>query len=87
MKANIHPFYRTVMFHDTRADTYYKVGSTIKTEKTIDIDGQSYPYVTLEISAASHPHYTGKQKQVSSEERIAKFHQRFGQISSPKGNR
>ena len=33
MKLGIHPQYRTVIFHDTSADAYFKVGSTIQTEK------------------------------------------------------
>ncbi|MDI4577320.1 50S ribosomal protein L31, partial [Escherichia coli] len=28
MKAHIHPPYRTVVFHDTSANEYFKVGST-----------------------------------------------------------
>ena len=30
MKPNIHPEYRTVVFHDTSVDEYFKIGSTIK---------------------------------------------------------
>ncbi|MCD3082429.1 50S ribosomal protein L31, partial [Salmonella enterica subsp. enterica serovar Enteritidis] len=33
MKPDIHPVYRTVVFHDTSANEYVKVGSTIKTER------------------------------------------------------
>lgn len=28
MKPNIHPEYRTVVFHDTSVDEYFKIGST-----------------------------------------------------------
>ena len=28
MKPNIHPHYRTVVFHDTSANEFFKVGST-----------------------------------------------------------
>lgn len=62
MKSGIHPQYRTVVFHDTSADAYFKVGSTIKTEKTIEFEGERFPYVTLDVSSQSHPFYTGKQK-------------------------
>ena len=34
MKKEIHPEYRDVLFHDTGADTYFLIGSTIKTDKT-----------------------------------------------------
>ncbi|MBA8032637.1 50S ribosomal protein L31 [Citrobacter freundii] len=29
MKPDIHPFYRTVVFHDTSANEYFKVGSDV----------------------------------------------------------
>lgn len=55
MKPNIHPTYRTVVFHDTTANEYFKVGSTIKTDREIELEGKTYPYVTLDVSSKSHP--------------------------------
>ncbi|MFV5928828.1 type B 50S ribosomal protein L31 [Klebsiella aerogenes] len=78
MKANIHPHYRTVVFHDTSVNEYFKVGSTIKTEREIELDGVTYPYVTLDVSSKSHPYYTGKQKTYATEGSAARFRQRFG---------
>lgn len=78
MKPGIHPHYRTVVFHDTSVDHYFKTGSTIKTDRTIDIDGETFPYVALDVSSASHPHYTGKQKDYSREGSTARFNQRYG---------
>ncbi|ALX93864.1 MULTISPECIES: type B 50S ribosomal protein L31 [Serratia] len=80
MKAGIHPDYRTVVFHDLSADTYFKVGSTIKTDRTIELEGKSWPYVTIDVSSASHPYYTGKQKEFSKEGSTARFQQRFGHL-------
>ncbi|MCW2257003.1 large subunit ribosomal protein L31 [Providencia alcalifaciens] len=82
MKHGIHPEYRTVVFHDTSADAYFKVGSTIKTEKTIEFEGESFPYVTLDVSSESHPFYTGKQKMISQEGKTAQFHKRFARFLS-----
>ncbi len=65
MKPDIHPAYRTVVFHDTSANEYFKVGSTIKTDREIELDGETYPYITIEVSSKSHPFYTGKQKKRS----------------------
>ncbi|MGG8076024.1 type B 50S ribosomal protein L31 [Klebsiella aerogenes] len=78
MKANIHPHYRTVVFHDTSVNEYFKVGSTIKTEREIELDGVTYPYVTLDVSSKSHPYYTGKKKTHATEGSAARFRQRFG---------
>lgn len=58
MKPNIHPEYRTVVFHDTSVDEYFKIGSTIKTDREIELDGVTYPYVTIDVSSKSHPFYT-----------------------------
>ncbi|MFC0226822.1 type B 50S ribosomal protein L31 [Serratia aquatilis] len=80
MKTGIHPDYRTVVFHDLSADTYFKIGSTIKTERTIDLDGESLPYVTIDVSSASHPYFTGKQKEFSKEGSTARFQKRFGRL-------
>ena len=39
MKPNIHPDYEKVAFHDTSIDKYFVVGSTIKSDRTVEIDG------------------------------------------------
>ncbi|GAB2792936.1 type B 50S ribosomal protein L31 [Halomonas shantousis] len=83
MKADIHPAYRTVIFHDTNADVHFKVRSTIQSNETIEWeDGNTYPLVRLDISSASHPFYTGKQRQASSEGRAAQFQRRFGNFGT-----
>ncbi|TPG64146.1 type B 50S ribosomal protein L31 [Ewingella americana] len=84
MKPGIHPAYRTVVFHDTSADEYFKVGSTIKTDRTIELEGNTFPYITIEVSSASHPYYTGKQKEYSKEGSTARFNQRFGSFLGKK---
>ena len=78
MKPDIHPEYRDVLFHDTSSDTYFVVGSTVQTSDTKEHEGQTYPYMILDISSASHPFYTGKQKVAQSDGRVARFNKRFG---------
>ncbi|MFY8352381.1 type B 50S ribosomal protein L31 [Pseudoalteromonas sp. SSM20] len=82
MKPGIHPDYEKVVFHDTAADAYFLVGSTIKTDRTIDYQGKTYPYGAIDVSSASHPFYTGKQRVAQSDGRIAKFNKRFGKLGS-----
>ena len=84
MKPNIHPEYRTVVFHDTSVDEYFKIGSTIKTDREIELDGVTYPYVTIDVSSKSHPFYTGELRTVASEGNVARFTQRFGRFVSTK---
>ncbi|ERH65259.1 MULTISPECIES: type B 50S ribosomal protein L31 [Pantoea] len=78
MKPNIHPHYRPVVFHDTTVDEYFKVGSTIQTDRTIQFEGEELPYVTLDVSSKSHVYYTGKQKEFAKEGSAARFNKRFG---------
>jgi large subunit ribosomal protein L31 len=85
MKPEIHPNYRDVVFHDTSVDEYFIIGSTLNTSQTIDWkDGNTYPYLAIDTSSASHPFYTGKQQVAKSEGRVAKFNSRFGQRSNKK---
>ena len=83
MKTSIHPNYRNVLFHDTAADVRFVIGSSVETTRTeVHADGEIYPYVALDISSASHPVYTGQQRQTAAEGRIAGFNKRFGAMTS-----
>lgn len=82
MQTNIHPQYQQVLFHDTNADVYFVIGSTLQSKQTREYEGKTYPYVTLDISSASHPFYTGEMRQASSEGRIANFNKRFGRFNT-----
>jgi large subunit ribosomal protein L31 len=82
MKPDIHPIYRPVLFHDVGADVFWLIRSTVSTDKThTHEDGQTYPYVTLDISSASHPVYTGKDRKAKSEGRVAGFNKRFADFA------
>ena len=82
MKKGIHPEYREVLFHDISVDKYFLIGSTLKTDKTKEWeDGKTYPYYPLDVSSASHPFYTGKQKILDTGGRVQKFEKRFGKKS------
>ena len=78
MKSGIHPeSYRTVVFKDmSNGDTFFS-RSTVNTKETIEIDGETYPVVKLEISSSSHPFYTGKSKLVDTAGRVDKFMNRY----------
>lgn len=79
MKKDIHPDYGYVIFRDTSCGRDFRIRSTCKSDQTIVWeDGNTYPLVTLDISSASHPIYTGEKRQVTAEGRIAQFNKRFG---------
>ncbi|SHF06760.1 type B 50S ribosomal protein L31 [Dysgonomonas macrotermitis] len=78
MKKGIHPEnYRPVVFKDMSNDEIFISRSTINAKDTIEIDGVTYPLVKLEITSASHPFYTGKQKLVDTAGRVDKFMSRY----------
>ncbi|WP_397453627.1 type B 50S ribosomal protein L31 [Pseudomonas sp. NA-150] len=83
MKSNTHPDYRQVLFHDTAVNAFFLVGSTVHTKSVQKhTDGNTYPYVALDVSSASHPLYTGQQRKSVNEGRIAGFNKRFAGFSS-----
>ncbi|ABG04615.1 LSU ribosomal protein L31P [Rubrobacter xylanophilus DSM 9941] len=77
MKKGIHPEYRPVVFRDAGADFAFLTRSTVETNKTIEWeDGNTYPLVELDISSASHPFYTGRQRIVDTGGRVQRFESR-----------
>ncbi|MCC4265810.1 type B 50S ribosomal protein L31 [Oceanimonas baumannii] len=83
MKKNIHPAYGYVVFKDTSCGKTFRIRSTCTSAETIVWeDGNTYPLVNLDISSASHPVYTGEQRQVGNEGRVAQFNKRFGKLAS-----
>jgi large subunit ribosomal protein L31 len=78
MKAEIHPPYHPVVFRDLTSGESFLTRSTATSDKTVEWeDGNSYPVIDVEISSASHPFYTGKQRILDSAGRVEKFNQRF----------
>lgn len=77
MKTEIHPEYNAIVFRDLASGETFLTRSTLTSDKTIDLDGVSYPVIDVEISSASHPFYTGKQRIMDSAGRVEKFNKRF----------
>ena len=83
MREGIHPEYQLVVFQDASADFAFLTRSTMKSEKTIKWeDGNEYPLISLDISSASHPFYTGKQKIVDTAGRVDRFRRRYSQFQA-----
>ncbi len=82
MKSEIHPEYTAVVFRDLASGATFLTRSTVTSEKTIDLDGETYPVIDVEISSESHPFYTGKQRIMDSAGRVEKFNSRFKNFGS-----
>jgi len=79
MKPGIHPNYRYVVFQDTSSGDTILTRSTIETsEKTTWTDGNEYPLAKVEISAFTHPFFTGQMKIVDTAGRVERFERRYG---------
>jgi large subunit ribosomal protein L31 len=85
MKEGIHPNYKEVIFQDPGANFAFLTRSTIETKGRETMkweDGKEYPVIRVEISSASHPFYTGKQKIIDTAGRVDKFNKRYGRTAA-----
>ena len=79
MKPGIHPNYRHVVFQDTSSGDTFLTKSTIDTDETTTwTDGNEYPLAKVEISAFTHPFFTGQMKIVDTAGRVERFERRYG---------
>jgi large subunit ribosomal protein L31 len=86
MKKEIHPQnYRQVLFIDNSNGAEFIIPSTVATvEKGKAKDGKEYPLYRLEVSAASHPFYTGTEKSLDTAGRAEKFKARVAKAAESK---
>lgn len=75
MKAEIHPDYHPVVYVDGEHEIVTR--STQTSGETREIDGVSHYVISLDISAASHPFWTGRQKIMDAAGRIERFNKRY----------
>ena len=81
MKTDIHPEYNAIVFRDLASGATFLTRSTVTSEKTIELEGETYPVIDVEISSESHPFYTGKQRIMDSAGRVEKFNSRYAGFS------
>ena len=77
MKTDIHPEYQAVVFRDLGSGETFLTRSTVTSDKTIELDGETYPVIDVEISSASRPFSAGEPRLMDSAGRVEKFNQRF----------
>ncbi|MET9228075.1 type B 50S ribosomal protein L31 [Lentzea sp. NPDC003310] len=79
MKPGIHPDYHPVVFQDASTGKTFLTRSTATSAKTIEWeDGNTYPLLVVDITADSHPFWTGTQRVVDTAGRVEKFNRRYG---------
>ncbi len=78
MKADIHPNYKAVVFQDLSSDFAFLTRSTLSSKDTVKwTDGNEYALIKVDITSASHPFYTGKQKVMDTGGRVDRFRKRY----------
>lgn len=80
MKSDLHPNYQPVIFEDMVTGKRYINASTMRSDRSEEVDGVTYQVVSCGITADSHPFFTGKKSFVDTEGRIDKFAKRFGSV-------
>jgi large subunit ribosomal protein L31 len=86
MKKDIHPEYKAVLFYDVTAGVKFLSRSTkVPTETMKGDDGKEYPVIKLDISSASHPHYTGQKRMIDTEGRVERFNKKYAKTTSATG--
>jgi large subunit ribosomal protein L31 len=79
MKPGIHPDYHPVVFQDSSTGDAFLTRSTATSTRTVEwSDGITYPLITVDISAASHPFWTGTRRVLDEAGQVEKFRRRYG---------
>ena len=78
MKSEILAEYHNVIFVDSATGSEWTSRSTITSKETRELEGEEVPVVRLEISAVSHPFWTGKMRELDADGKIDRFRKRYG---------
>ena len=81
MKEGIHPDYHKVLFVDTATGDEWVSRSTMTSSEKREVDGEEIPVVKLEISAHSHPFWTGTMRELDADGKIDRFRRRYARKS------
>jgi large subunit ribosomal protein L31 len=75
MKPDIHPEYHPAVFVDDDSEVITR--STLTTKEKRVIDGVEHNVIRVDVSAFSHPFYTGRTKVLDTEGRVERFKKRY----------
>lgn len=78
MKPDIHPDYHPVVFQDAGTGKTFLIRSTVTSDRTIEYQGATYPLVVVDVTADSHPFWTGTNRHLDTAGQVEKFRRRYG---------
>jgi large subunit ribosomal protein L31 len=73
MKAEIHPKLHPVVFVDSSSGAEFPTMSTLTSKETKKIGGVDHFVISVDVSSASHPFYTGAKTLVDTAGRVDRF--------------
>jgi large subunit ribosomal protein L31 len=82
VKEGVHPEYRKVLFVDVATGKEWVSRSTASSSQTKEVEGEELPVIRLEISAFSHPFWTGRTREVDADGKIDRFRKRYAKKKS-----
>lgn len=79
MRHGIHPTYEPVVYQDRSTGESFLTRSTATSSETVEwADGHTYPVLRVDVTAFSHPFWTGGQRVLDSAGQVEKFRRRYG---------
>ncbi|MDF0532511.1 type B 50S ribosomal protein L31 [Tsukamurella sp. 8F] len=82
MKQGIHPEYRPVAIKDASTGKVFLTRSTADSRQTTEIDGVTYPLITVDVTSDSHPLWTGRQRLVDTAGRVQRFEAKYARFGA-----
>jgi large subunit ribosomal protein L31 len=80
MRPDIHPTYQPVVYQDRATGDAFLTRSTATSRETVEWeDGNTYPVIRVDITAYSHPFWTGAARVLDSAGAVEKFRRRYGE--------
>ena len=77
MKPEIHPSLHPCVFVDASSGSEIVTRSTLSSATKREIEGVEHSVINVDISSFSHPFYTGKQRVMDREGRVARFKKKY----------
>jgi ribosomal protein L31 len=79
MRSGIHPDYHPVVYQDRNTGDAFLTRSVATSSETVEwADGNTYPLVRVDVTAFSHPFWTGAQRVLDAAGQVEKFRRRYG---------
>ena len=77
MKKNIHPTMRPAIFIDVSTNDEIITSTTLTSNETRDIDGVTYQVIKTDITAYSHPFFTGDVRLLDERGTVERFNEKM----------